>query len=456
MMPMPITDAMFLLLESREHPLHVGGLQLYDVPDGAGPDYVYELYRQMLGAAEAQPLYRQRPRRSLASFGQWGWQDDDELDLEYHVRLSALPRPGKVRQLLELVSRLHGSLLDRHRPLWEFHLIDGLEGNRYATYTKVHHALVDGASAVRQLVRMMTTDPDDLDCLPFWAARPKSRSHAVNGVDLSDRLSAVAGGVSDALGIGPAVVRTALRTIQEQAATLPFQAPKTVLNVSIGGARRFAAQSWSLDRIRELGKRSGSTVNDIALAMSAGALRRYLLELNALPAAPLVAMVPVSLRGARLKSDATGNAVGTILCSLATDIPDPAVRLEQIMAAMSTSKEMYAELTPLQITALSALMVGGVGLAPLPGITRLTPPPFNLIISNVPGPTEDMYFNGAKLSGTYPVSFLLDGQAMNITLTSHAGSLDFGIVGCRRSLPHLQHLLGHLDAALEELERAVS
>ncbi len=168
-------------------------------------------------------------------------------------------------------------------------------------------------------------------------------------------------------------------------------------------------------------------------------------------------MVPVSLRGARLKSDATGNAVGTILCSLATDIPDPAVRLEQIMAAMSTSKEMYAELTPLQITALSALMVGGVGLAPLPGITRLTPPPFNLIISsNVPGPTEDMYFNGAKLSGTYPVSFLLDGQAMNITLTSHAGSLDFGIVGCRRSLPHLQHLLGHLDAALEELERAVS
>ncbi len=286
MMPMPITDAMFLLLESREHPLHVGGLQLYDVPDGAGPDYVYELYRQMLGAAEAQPLYRQRPRRSLASFGQWGWQDDDELDLEYHVRLSALPRPGKVRQLLELVSRLHGSLLDRHRPLWEFHLIDGLEGNRYATYTKVHHALVDGASAVRQLVRMMTTDPDDLDCLPFWAARPKSRSHAVNGVDLSDRLSAVAGGVSDALGIGPAVVRTALRTIQEQAATLPFQAPKTVLNVSIGGARRFAAQSWSLDRIRELGKRSGSTVNDIALAMSAGALRRYLLELNALPAAP--------------------------------------------------------------------------------------------------------------------------------------------------------------------------
>jgi WS/DGAT/MGAT family acyltransferase len=456
MMPMPITDAMFLLLESREHPLHVGGLQLYDVPDGAGPEYVYELHRQMLGFSQAQPLYRRRPRRSLASFGQWGWQDDDELDLEYHVRLSALPRPGKVRQLLELVSRLHGSLLDRHRPLWEFHLIDGVEGNRYATYTKVHHALVDGASAVRQLTRMMTTDPDDLDCKPFWAVKPRRSSRPVNGVELSDRLTAAAGGVSDALGVAPAIVRTALRTISEQAATLPFQAPKTVLNVNIGGARRFAAQSWPMERIRTLGKRSGSTVNDIALAMSAGALRRYLLELNALPSAPLVAMVPVSLRGARLNSDATGNAVGTILCSLATDIPDPAVRLEMIMAAMSTSKDMYAELTPLQITALSALMVGGVGLAPLPGITRLTPPPFNLIISNVPGPTEDMYFNGAKLSGTYPVSFLMDGQALNITLTSHAGNLDFGIVGCRRSLPHLQHVLGHLDASLVELERAVS
>nr|WP_222854025.1 wax ester/triacylglycerol synthase family O-acyltransferase [Fodinicola acaciae] len=449
---MPITDSMFLLLESREHPLHVAGLQLYDIPDGAGPDYVYDLHRKMLAAADIQPLFRRRPRRGLTSFGQWAWQSDDDLDLEYHVRLSALPRPGKIRQLLELVSRLHGSLLDRHRPLWEFHLIDGVEGNRYATYTKVHHALVDGASATRQLVRMLTTDPADLDCRPFWSVRPKTPSKPVNGTEFS--LSAVTSGVSDALGIAPAVVRTGLQTLREQAMTMPFQAPKTVLNVNIGGARRFAAQSWPMDRIRDLGRKTGATVNDIALAMSAGALRRYLLELNALPAAPLVAMVPVSLRGARLSSDATGNSVGTILCSLATDIPDPAVRLDQIVTTMLTSKRTYAQLTPLQITALSALMAGGAALAPIPGMTQLTPPAFNLIISNVPGPTEEMYFDGAKLTGTYPVSFLLDGQALNITLTSHAGSLDFGVVGCRRSLPHLQHFLGHLDAALVELERA--
>ncbi|MGH3748172.1 MAG: wax ester/triacylglycerol synthase domain-containing protein, partial [Micromonosporaceae bacterium] len=156
---MPITDSMFLLGESREHPLHVGGLQLYQLPEGAGPDYVSEQHRALLAETDLLPLFRRRPGRALSSLGQWTWADDPHLDLEYHIRNSALPTPGRVRELLELTSRMHGTLLDRHRPLWEFHLIEGLQGGRFATYTKVHHSLLDGVAALRLMQQALSEDP---------------------------------------------------------------------------------------------------------------------------------------------------------------------------------------------------------------------------------------------------------------------------------------------------------
>ncbi|MDN5857586.1 MAG: wax ester/triacylglycerol synthase family O-acyltransferase, partial [Pseudonocardia sp.] len=152
-------DSMFLIGESREHPMHVGGLQLYRKPAGAGPDHVGEVFRELLTYTEVRRLLRRRPADPVSSLGQLWWTDDDDIDLEYHVRLSALPRPGKVRQLLELVSRLHGTLLDRHRPLWEFHLIDGLEDDRFATYMKIHHSIVDGVAAMSLLTDTLAPDP---------------------------------------------------------------------------------------------------------------------------------------------------------------------------------------------------------------------------------------------------------------------------------------------------------
>src|SRR5919197_619881 len=169
---MPITDSLFLLAESREHPMHVGGLQLFELPEDAGPDYVSELYRSLLSEVDVRPLFRRRPMNPVSSVGQFAWANDDDLDLEYHVRLSALPRPGRVRELLELTSRLHGSLLDRHRPLWEFTLIEGLEGNRFATYAKVHHALLDGVSAIILANRALSADPSTMNMPPVWAVPP--------------------------------------------------------------------------------------------------------------------------------------------------------------------------------------------------------------------------------------------------------------------------------------------
>ena len=152
-------DLPFLLTESRSTPMHVGGLQVFELPEGAGPGWLREQFETMLAYPDVAPLFRQRPYRSLGTGMQWAWREDDELDIEYHVRHSALPEPGRVRELLALGSRLHGTLLDRQRPLWEFHLIEGLQGNRFAAYTKVHHAMVDGVSALRLLERWLSTDP---------------------------------------------------------------------------------------------------------------------------------------------------------------------------------------------------------------------------------------------------------------------------------------------------------
>jgi len=201
-------------------------------------------------------------------------------------------------------------------------------------------------------------------------------------------------------------------------------------------------------------KAAGVSFNDAVLAMCSGALRYYLLEQDALPEAPLIAMVPVSLRS-KDDADSGGNMVGSMLCNLATDLEDPAERIEAISQSMRANKKVFAELPRLQVLALSALYMAPLTLAGVPGFISSTPPPFNLVISNVPGLAEPMYYGGARLDGSYPLSAIPDGQALNITLVNNAGNLDFGLVGCRRSVPHLQRLLAHLESSLKDLERAV-
>src|SRR3954469_8515593 len=165
---MPLADTMFLLPESREQPMHVGSLQLFTPLPGSGPDYLTQLYFDALRATDIAKAFRQRPHRSLTTLGQWTWVEDQDLDLEHHIRHSALPPPGRVRELLALVSRLHGTLLDRSRPLWEAHLIEGLADGRFAVYTKMHHAVMDGVAAAKLLERSLTDDPDRRDLPAPW------------------------------------------------------------------------------------------------------------------------------------------------------------------------------------------------------------------------------------------------------------------------------------------------
>ncbi|BBZ02297.1 diacylglycerol O-acyltransferase [Mycolicibacterium chitae] len=447
------TDLIFLLGESREHPMHVGGLSLYELPDGAGPDFVRELYEELVTVEDFQPTFRKHPATLLGGVANVGWTYDDDVDLDYHLRRSALPSPGRIRDLLELTSRLHGTLLDRHRPLWEANLIEGLPDRQFAVYTKIHHSLIDGVSALKLTERTLSTDPNDTEVRAPWALPPKKSTRRGDG-SVGQLLRTVADTAGSVAGVAPSTVKLARAALLEQQLTLPFGAPKTILNGKIGGARRVAAQSWPQDRVKRVKQAAGVTVNDVVLAMCAGALRAYLIEQQALPDAPLIAMVPVSLRS-EADADAGGNQVGAVLCNLATDVEDPAVRLATISDSMAGNKKVFAELPKLQALALSAALLSPLGLVVLPGIVGNTPPPFNIVISNVPGPRQPMYWKGARLTGSYPLSIAMDGQAVNITLVSNGDRLDFGIVGCRRSVPHLQRLLGHLEDALKDLERAV-
>lgn len=440
-------ESMMLLAESPVHPMHVAGLQLFEPPEGAGPEFIRDYYEALRACDDVAPLFGKHPSARTAGLN-LGWSAATDIDLDYHVRHSALPRPGRVRELLELTSRLHSGMLDRHRPLWETHVIEGLSDGRFAVYTKIHHALVDGVSAINLLQGSLSTDALDQEIRAPWSSPPPADSH-VGG---SSWLQTLARTVKSVPRLGAGTLGLARAALLEQQLTLPFQAPHTMLNVPICGARRCAAQSWSMQRIKDVKNAAGVTVNDVVLAMCAGALRAYLDDQGALPEKPLVAMVPVSLRTA--DEGAGGNAVTAVLANLATHVPDSALRLSLISESMRNNKAVVAGMPRPQAMAMGMMLLSPVVLG---GVTAnaASMPPFNVCISNVPGARNPLYARGARLRGSYPMSIAANGQALNITLVGSGDSLDFGLVGCRQAVPHLQRLLAHLETSLKDLERAV-
>jgi diacylglycerol O-acyltransferase len=461
--PLDPTAAAFLIAENRRMPMHLGGLQLFNKPDGAGPDFVHDLYAELRGSDDVAPLFRKHPVRSVRTGGQYVWREDDDFDIEYHVRHSALPKPGRVRELLELCSRLHSTRLATERPLWEWHLIEGLRDGRVAMYAKLHHALVDGVSAMRLLQSVLTSDPHRTGMPAPWASSPASatvKEAREKVVSLSDvRLQVMRTALAinaEAAGLPGALIKTLRRSLRNETSPMALFAPRTVLNQPITSARRFAARDWPIERLRNIGRATSTSVNDVVLAMCSGAMRSYLRELDALPDTSLISMVPVGLKAkeSHLPSVHGGNALGSIMVRLGTDLPDPADRLAAISSSMIAGKRALAEMTPVQVLAMSALGQAPAILGPMLRLGGVVKPPYNLIISNVPGPRSTQHFNGMRLIGTYPLSIPIDGMALNITCNSYAGDMAFGLTGCRRTVPHLQRLLTDLDNELVALEKA--
>ena len=263
-------DQLFLYLEKRQQPMHVAGLQLFSFPEGAGPKYVSELARSIREYSSPEPPFNQRLTRR---FGQYQWMEDQQFDMDHHFRHEALPKPGRIRELLSLVSAEHSNLLDRERPLWEAHLIEGIRGRQFALYTKVHHSVVDGISAMRMGMRALSPDPEERDLPPVWAYKPKKRGRGLpsNPVDAVSSLARLTTGASRQIATVPALARE-IYSVTQKAKDDPnfvsiFQAPDTILNQCITGSRRFAAQSYSLDRLKRLSGAFNCTLNDVVLSM---------------------------------------------------------------------------------------------------------------------------------------------------------------------------------------------
>jgi diacylglycerol O-acyltransferase / wax synthase len=459
-----LLDASWLLVESRDTPMHVGALMPFSLPPNAGPDFVRQIMAEFRSADIPAPPWNRRLKMPKFKGLVPVWEEVEEIDLEHHVHHSALPAPGGERELGQLIARLHSQPLDLTRPPWEVELIEGLEGGRFALYTKAHHALMDGIGGVKLLVRAMSTDAKaSLKIRPFWTIQPEAKpakprkrpvmedpvaTAAQVANDLFEKVRGQAGNVPDiarAFGAMIGAVRN-----KEDVLKIPFDTPVSILNGRIRGPRRFATQRFELDRLKALAKASDATLNDIVLAICGGALRRFLDELGELPEKSLTAGIPVSVRP---KDDnESGNAITFIISTLGTDIADPLERLEAIRASTRRAKEHVQSLprdAMLQYTLL--LMAPYMGTL-LTGIGGRTRPMFNITISNVPGPEQALYFRGARMEASYPVSLVTHGQALNITCQSYDGYLNFGYTGCRDSLPHMQRVATYSGAALAELE----
>ena len=458
-------DAAWLFTESRATPNHVGGLLEFRLPDGAPRDFMRQMMAEFRNHREFKPPWNRRLKVAFNQNPVPVWIEDDEIDLEYHVRHAALPWPGGERELGELVGRLQSTPLDLSRPPWECTIIEGLDANRCALFIKMHHSLIDGVSGMKLLQRAMSTDRvKSLHMPPFWASgayRPDGGERPTRAAPLPTFANAAAGAVQALRGQLQSVPQlvTAFRKMfagagkSTEGMMVPFDAPRSVLNGRVREKRRFATQQFTMERLRALATAADCTLNDVVLAICGGALRRFLQERDSLPDKPLTAGIPVSVRPK--DDEGSGNAISFIIATLGTDIADPAQRLSAIKASVRLAKAHVQSLPREAMLQYTVLLMAPTIITLLTGIGGRTRPMFNITISNVPGPDKPLYFRGAELLATYPASIVTHGQALNITCQSYAGSMNFGFTGCHASLPSMQHLAVHAAEALQELEAAV-
>lgn len=448
MRPLHPIDFIFMSLEKRQQPMHVGGLFLFQIPDNAPATFIQDLVAD-IRKSKSIPI----PPFNNKLNGLF-WDEDTEFDLDHHFRHVALPHPGRIRELLVYISQEHSTLIDRAKPLWTCNIIEGIEGNRFAMYFKIHHAMVDGIAGMRLLEKSLSHDPNAKSIVPPWCVEGR-RAKRLKAPKIS-RVKRIINGIKGQFESTPKVLYELSQTVMKDMGRNPdyvssFQAPSCILNQRVSASRRFAAQSFDLDRLRHIAKSLGVTINDVVLAICSGALREYLINQNALPAKPLIAMVPASVRS---DDSDMSNRITMILANLGTHKEDPLERLEIIRRSVLNSKKRFQRMSGEQILSYSAFVYGAAGLNIVSGLMPKHQA-FNLVISNVPGPREPLYWNGAKLDALYPASIVLDGQALNITMTSYLDKLEVGLTACRNALPKMQNLLTHLEEEIQRFESIV-
>ncbi len=489
-------DSGFLSMETRHQFGHVSSVTVFDPgdrPGGAGFDATRQLILDRLHLLEP---FRRRLVEVPLGLDHPYWIEDPDFDIDYHLRHIAVPAPGEREQLAELVARLIARPLDRSRPLWEYYVIEGLAGGRIAHLNKIHHATIDGASGALMLAKLLDLDPDEPrhepapelpaaeqepsagELLARTAASLIGQPRKVVGLQVR-ALRAVAdttrtqgpAGLADLIArglpgpLGEPLRRQRTKALREReqrdgivAPVLPaINAPATPWNQPISPHRRFAFDTLSLSEAKAVKRALGVTLNDVVMAITAGALRSYLVKHDALPVDPLVTMIPVSVRRSD-EADTYSNRVSAMFAPLGTHIEDPIERVRSIHEATAGAKEThdavpadllqdFSQLAPPALSTLANRLVIRSGLS-----ERVTP--VNLVISNVPGPREPLYSSGALLEHFYPVSTIVDGQGLNVTVQSYLDNLDFGLVADRELVPDLWWMMDLFREELDVLRHA--
>ncbi|MEP6462106.1 MAG: wax ester/triacylglycerol synthase family O-acyltransferase [Frankiaceae bacterium] len=453
-------DVSFLYMEEPSTPMHVGSVQTYaDTPQGVQYEQLCQLITERITAV---PRFRQKIRWVPGRLASPVWIDDPDFDVTYHVRRSALPKPGSDAQLRELAARVQSRHLDRSRPLWEMYIVEGLSEGRFAILTKTHHAMVDGLAAVDigQLIMDATPEPRTTPVQP-WQPRAEPSSLALVGDAVKDYVrrptavvDAARSQVADLRAL-PMKAAHSLLGFADMARTAVHPAKDSPLNADIREQRRFGTADTELDDYKRIRKSHGGTVNDAVLATVTGALRQFLLTRGepVNPRSTIRAMVPVSVKNER--TGEAGNHVSSFYVDLPIGEENPVVRLHQVSYAMGVHKESGQSVAADALVAIGGFApptLHALGARVASGLSRRL---FNIVVTNVPGPQFPLYAAGAQMLQVYPVVPLAKGQAVSIGLTSYNGGVYYGLLADRDAMADVDVMGGLLVESLAELVRSV-
>lgn len=454
-------DASFLHMETPEMPMHVGGLNLFDLPKNYQGDFYEDVKSHVLKRMHLASVFTKKLALMPLEVANPVWVDDDAVDIDYHVRKIHLPKPGSMAQLEAYVGRLHSSLLDRSRPLWEFYVFEGLASGQAGFYSKIHHAALDGQGAAVMAQALL-----DISAVPREVPPPKLRRRAPYQPKVGELMNAALRDtvsqcwrIVKGIPTGVKAVTGLVRNVFDDESSKDSEgswslAPKTPLNVSITNQRVFATSKIDLEEAKLIGKVFEVSLNDVVLAICSGALRQWLASQGALPSKSLMAAMPVSLRAEG--NTELNNQVSMMRIQLASNISDPLRRLQAIKKNSATLKRTLKSVKSILPTDFPSLGLPWImsALVAVYGRTRIADkmlPLANVCISNVPGPQMDLYLAGAKMATNFPVSIVAHGMALNITVQSYAGALDFGLIACRQAMPDVANFAAMLEVAHQQL-----
>ncbi len=451
-------DATFLYIESEQTPMHVGSLHLYRLPEKFKGDFTTKLRAHLASRMHLVPIFSRRLQTLPFDIGHPSWQKVEKVDLEFHVRRIDLPKPGTVAQLESYCAKLHSQLIDRNKPLWEFYVFEGLSTGEIGFYSKIHHATLDGkagtvlANAILDIspIPRKVAPPDDNHSSNNRTARQPTPIAKLMGTALSNSLAQYAKIVRSI----PSTISTlGAAALQSKGAGLSL-APKTIFNQQVSNQRTFVTARIDQATAKAVGKTLGGSLNDVVLYLCSSALRAYLTKHGGIPKKSLVAMMPVSLR-AEGNTD-LNNQASMMLVSLGSHLSDPQKRFTAILESTAKVKSALSSLKGVLPTDYPSLLTPWLvsGLAGTYGKSRVAnylPMPANLVISNVPGPTVPLYLAGAEMTSFHPLSIIVHGVALNITVQTYAGHIDFGIVACKQAVPAARSIAKAIESSFKDL-----